>query len=54
MTRDVDVSKKSGVAVVRLELRVVLVLVVSALDGELTVKVAETESSLGPLRAAMA
>lgn len=52
MTVDVDVSEKSGVAVVRLELLVEVVLVV--LDEELTVKVAEAESSLGLLMATTA
>ncbi len=54
VTPDVDVIEKSGAVVVRLELLVGVVLVVSVLEGELTVIVEEAESSLGLLIAATA
>jgi hypothetical protein len=54
VTPDVDVIEKSGVVVVKLELLVGVVLVVSVLEEELTVIVEEAESSLGLLMATTA
>jgi hypothetical protein len=46
---DVDAIEKSGTAVVELELPVEEVVVVSVVNGELTVKLVEAESPLGLL-----